>query len=352
MRTAIIFLATALVAISFVATTLAQTTPLAQTSPPFTSVAFSPDGQELVVGSQAGVQVFSWPELVPGRRISSELVQVNDIVFSPDGRKLLVSGGAPAEYGACELLAWPEGKRLSRLGGHSDLVYRAAWSPDGQRIVTASGDATCRVFFVQPNSQANQDEPVIIDKKLIDEEIVYQGHSRPVLAVCFMPDGKSVCSAGVDHTIRHWDSLTGSHLRTLDNHLATVNELVMLSKPSSMLISISDDRTVRLWQPSIGRMVRFVRLPEAAQAIALSPKSGRLYVASGDATLHAIDPESMTILPRTDHEAKTAGDQKAVIYALAVAVDDKGTKQEPIVIAGRGLRVQNYDLMPASNSTR
>ena len=35
-----------------------------------------------------------------------------------------------------------------------------------------------------------------------------------------------------------------------------------------MVASAAADRTIRFWQPTIGRMVRYVRLPSAALAIA------------------------------------------------------------------------------------
>jgi WD40 repeat protein len=41
-------------------------------------------------------------------------------------------------------LLWP----LGRLEGHSGKVWSAAFSPDGQRVVTASDDNTARVFKI------------------------------------------------------------------------------------------------------------------------------------------------------------------------------------------------------------
>ena len=38
------------------------------------------------------------------------------------------------------------GALIAELRGHADLVYSAAFSPDGSRIVTASSDCTVRVW--------------------------------------------------------------------------------------------------------------------------------------------------------------------------------------------------------------
>jgi WD40 repeat protein len=40
------------------------------------------------------------------------------------------------------------GKLLATLEGHTGSVQQAAFSADGQRIVTASGDKTARVYHV------------------------------------------------------------------------------------------------------------------------------------------------------------------------------------------------------------
>jgi WD40 repeat protein len=40
------------------------------------------------------------------------------------------------------------GQLLAKLEGHTDSVLHAAFSPDGQRLVTASRDYTARVYRV------------------------------------------------------------------------------------------------------------------------------------------------------------------------------------------------------------
>ncbi|MGH7129884.1 MAG: hypothetical protein ACREIV_15040, partial [Planctomycetaceae bacterium] len=77
-----------------------------------TALVFSPDGRTLLVGSQAGVEVRSWPELKSLRTLDSELPHVADLAFSPDGTKLAVVGGSAAESGVVEIFHWPQGTRV------------------------------------------------------------------------------------------------------------------------------------------------------------------------------------------------------------------------------------------------
>src|SRR5262245_12613981 len=158
-------------------------------APPITAAAFTPDGKQVVLGSQAGIEVRSWPDLKAASRIDTELSHVHDLAFSPDGKQLLAAGGSPGKSGAVEVLSWPNGKLVRRIAEHKDLVYRVAWSPDGSRWATASADASCRVYA------ANTGKPVAR----------FDGHSRPVLALDFFPDGKTVVSVGVDQTLQLWE---------------------------------------------------------------------------------------------------------------------------------------------------
>ena len=57
---------------------------------PVTAMAFAPDGESLVAGSQAGLVVYSWPELAKRKTLSSKLLTIHDLAFSPDGQTLAV----------------------------------------------------------------------------------------------------------------------------------------------------------------------------------------------------------------------------------------------------------------------
>ena len=65
----------------------------------------------------------------------------------------------------------------------------AAFSPDGTRIVTASWDATARIW----NAAAGK------------ELAVLRGHDGGVLSAAFSPDGTRIVTASVDKTARIWD---------------------------------------------------------------------------------------------------------------------------------------------------
>jgi WD40 repeat protein len=269
--------------------------------PPITAIAFAPDNKHVLTGSQAGVHVRTWPDLKPHRSIKTELANVHDLAFSPDGKVLAVAGGSPAEKGIVELFQWPVGKLLHRLSPHKDVIHAVAWSSDSATMATASADQTVRIH----------------DAKTGKSTRLLEGHSRGVLAVAFLPGDAQLVSAGGDETLRVWDIKTGKAERILSNHTRPVNGLAL--RPSNrdgppVLASISDDRTVRLWQPTLGRMMRFARVPSAPRALTWTADGSALLVAGKDGKLRAIDPETVEV-----RESKSRID--GIAYSLALAAD-------------------------------
>jgi WD40 repeat protein len=293
-------------------------------APPVTALAIAPDGKSLLAGSQAGLRRVSWPELKPLGTLKTALLHVHALAFSPRGDLLAVAGGAPAEAGMVEVFSWPEGKHQYRVQPQADLIYTVAWSPDGRRLATASYDHTVNVLEASTG------------KRLLKLE----GHSRGVLAVGYLPDGKTLVSAGADNSLRVWDAETGRAVRTLDNHTAAVHDLaVRPAQPADappLVASVSDDRTVRLWQPSIGRMVRFARLASAPVAVAWLADGRRLAVACIDGHLRAIDADTLEVVadvPAIDGRAHT----------LAAGPADRG----PLAVGGAAGQLKLVEVLPS-----
>jgi len=114
-------------------------------------------------------------------------------------------------------------------------VLSVAFSPDGQRLASASGDQTVKVW----------------DSMTGQETLTLKGHTSAVLSVTFSVDGKWLASGG-DQTVRVWDARTGQETLTLKGHSKSVRS-VAFSTDGKRLASASYDQTVKVWMPQAVR---------------------------------------------------------------------------------------------------
>jgi hypothetical protein len=143
---------------------------------------------------------------------------------------------------ALRVKATPEawGELQTPAGQHDEqqtLEYRApvtavAWSPDGRRIVSGSGDNTLRLW------DARSGEPIGQPLK---------GHTNWVRNVAWSPDGSRIVSSSADNTLRLWDARSGEPIgQPLKGHTNSVTS-VAWSPDGSRIVSGSSDNTLRLW---------------------------------------------------------------------------------------------------------
>ncbi|KAF7368290.1 WD40 repeat-like protein [Mycena venus] len=118
------------------------------------------------------------------------------------------------------------------LHGHTRSVYSLAFSSDGQRIVSGSGDTTIQVWDAY--SGARVGSPM-------------EGHSLDVNCVVFSPDGKQIASGSDDETVGMWDVKTGALLGELFRAHGGAVHSVAFSPDGERIISGSSDGRIRVW---------------------------------------------------------------------------------------------------------
>ncbi|KAF7980717.1 hypothetical protein HWV62_37189 [Athelia sp. TMB] len=198
---------------------------------------------------------------------------VFSVAFSPDGSKI-VSGSGDKTVRVWDTvtgqLAFPP------LQGHEDFVFSVAFSPDGSKIVSGSGDKTVRVWDAVTGQLAF---PPL------------QGHAGYVRSVAFSPDGSKIVSGSDDKTVRVWDAITGQlAFPPLQGHEAYVLS-VAFSPDGSKIVSGSSDQTVRVWDVVTGQLA-FPPLQGHAgyvRSVAFSPDGSKIVSGSSDQTVRLWD---------------------------------------------------------------
>jgi len=296
---------------------------LTAAEPPVVALAFAPGGNSVVAGSQAGLRELSWPDLKPVRNLATSLIQVQDLTFSPDGNWLAASGGAPAETGVVELLAWPAAKADRVFNEHRDCVLDVAWAGDSQ-LLTASLDHTAMLLDARSGQAVQR----------------FQGHSRGVTSVCYLQPSRTLITSSIDETLRVWNIDRSQVVRSLNNHTRPIHAMAVRPRTEGlpMIASVSADQTVRLWQPTIGRMVRFLRLDTTPLAVAWLPDGSHLVVTATDGHVRLIDPDTVQVI-----QDVAAIDGWA--YSLAIHPHDGKA-----VVGGQGGRLRSVALGPESSA--
>lgn len=118
---------------------------------------------------------------------------------------------------------------------HTNSVFCLAYTPDGRFLLSGGRDAMLRVWDLNDDCRMLSEQPA---------------HWYTLNHIVFSPDGSLFATASRDKTVKIWETRTFSLLKTIDTirlggHINSVNRLLWLPEA---LISVSDDRTMKIWE--------------------------------------------------------------------------------------------------------
>ncbi|MFD5539921.1 trypsin-like peptidase domain-containing protein [Streptomyces sp. NPDC127079] len=165
------------------------------------------------------------------------------------------------------------------LLGHTGYVNDVAFSPDGHTLATGSADHTVRLW----------------DTATGTTHATLKGSTNYVYAVAFSRDGRTLAGSGADATVRLWDATTGTVRSVLHGHTDAV-ESVAFSPDGRTLATGSDDHTVRLWDTTTGTTRTTLHgHTDVVESVAFSPDGRTLATGSDDHTVRLWDTTTGTV---------------------------------------------------------
>ena len=184
---------------------------------------FSPDGQRILTASDDRTARLWDLHGQPLAMLSGHDGAVVSALFSPDGQQIATLGTDNT------VRLWDlQGKSTLPPFVGVGLPEQAVFSPDG-RSLAVRGDSDTVVIW----NLSNPSTPTVLS-----------GHTLPITALRFSPDSQRVLTASEDRTARVWDR-QGHELFTLRGSSDTVTDAIFVpgaenSAPSTIITSSSD----------------------------------------------------------------------------------------------------------------
>jgi WD40 repeat protein len=182
------------------------------------SLAFSPDGEQLLTGGDNGIaRVWKVATATEVSHIKHEQWVVV-VAFSPNGKWVASAEGCnpydPFGMANCKttLKVWnpATGQEIWKVNDDSPWIINMAFTPDNRFLVASCGGGSLKSICVLETTTGR--------------EVNRISHDGTIMSLAFSPDGRNIATAGGDKTILISDISTGKELSriTQDNKILTI----------------------------------------------------------------------------------------------------------------------------------
>ncbi len=259
-------------------------------------VTFTPNGESIITtGWDHDIRVWTGTAVEP-TEMWSDIDTVHGAAIAPTGGIFITAGEMPAIH------AWDISthKLVTSLDAPGGQISALALSRDGHWLVTAGKAA-----------------PIAWDASAL-RRVSVVGHRGAVTGLAFSADGTRFVSGSGDHTLRMWSVATGTELRRVPVGTLRCSDGVAIVGDD--LLASCDDSTLRRW--SRGRDVAVLKTNGWLRTIAMSRDDATLAAGYEAGRVMLVDvPSWKIVIEKTLHAhhiygVQFAGDGRLVTASL------------------------------------
>ncbi|MBK9248612.1 MAG: PD40 domain-containing protein [Ignavibacteria bacterium] len=155
------------------------------------------------------------------------------------------------------------------LSEHTGRVKTVAWSPDGTKIVTTSGDETAKIWSSATGALLTTIQGFYYMNKL-----------------CWSPDGSKIAGQTDDSTVTIWAATSGNVLFTLDQYPSYIQRVSWSPDGSKIAISYGDSATVFWSGSSTTKLLTLDKLSGYINVLRWSPDGTKIAAAGSRARVN------------------------------------------------------------------
>ena len=226
-----------------------------------TGIAFAGDGKWIVsAGADGTIKVWGTASRALVRTL--ELDAGPATAIATEGRRAVTGH----RDGSVVLWDLETGDKLASYKRSDASIWSVAFTGDPERFAASSHDWTVMLFDARARSAPVQ---------------VLEGHDSAVQALAYSPASHLLASGAADRTVKLWDPAVHRLIRTYRGHNDAVTA-VSVTPDGRVLASASLDGAIRLWSTTSNRTHRILRGHRGRiTALTFSP-DGQLLVSAGD----------------------------------------------------------------------
>ncbi len=243
---------------------------------------------------------------------------------------------------------------LHTISSHSGPVNALTFSSlGGTYILSGSSDRQIPLSRSESTSTSTTDNPRSTTSSTAPIQ-KYAAHGYPILDISCSADNKTFASVGGDRSVFLWDVQAASTIRRLggtqQGHTSRINAVSFAGVEDSVLVSGSDDRTVRIWDLKSRNANPIMVFEEAGDSVsAIVVRDEEIIAGSVDGRVRSYDVRmglcTEDTMPAPVTSVQITGDGQALLVAC---LDSKirliDRKDGTCLRAFRGDGFKNEDL--------